>query len=214
MVRGMVGKPILHYLFDPLCGWCYAAEPLIDVIRALDAFELVLHGGGLMQGQKIAPAMRQHIISSDRRIGQLTGQPFGEAYLNGLIQDPDTVLDSLPPITAIRTVQALGAEGLAMQSAIQHAHYVEGRRVSRLDTLIELAVGLELDAEAFQRVFAQQGESVMAHIGETRQMLEATGGGYPTLLLEGEGGLRRLVIADYYGEPERWTVYLAALIAR
>ncbi|WP_275099717.1 DsbA family protein [Sedimenticola hydrogenitrophicus] len=209
-----MSKPILHYLFDPLCGWCYAAKPLIDVIRALDAFELVLHGGGLMQDQKIAPAMRQHIINSDRRIGQLTGQPFGEAYLNGLIQDPDTVLDSLPPITAIRAVQALGAEGLAMQSAIQHAHYVEGRRVSQLDTLIELAVGLGLEADSFQSVFAQQGESVMAHIGETRQMLDAHGGGYPTLLLEGEGGLRRLEVADYYGEPERWTAYLAALMAR
>ena len=20
---------ILHYVYDPLCGWCYAAEPLV-----------------------------------------------------------------------------------------------------------------------------------------------------------------------------------------
>ncbi len=22
-------SPILHYVYDPLCGWCYAAEPLV-----------------------------------------------------------------------------------------------------------------------------------------------------------------------------------------
>jgi len=209
-----VSKPILHYIYDPLCGWCYAAEPLIEMIRRLDAFELVLHGGGLMRGQKIALAMREHIVASDRRIGQLTGQPFGEAYLNGLIQDPNTVMDSLPPIAAIRAVQALVGDGLAMQAAIQHAHYVEGRRVSEFDTLVELAVGLGLEAEPFRRAFAQQGESVMAHIDETRRMLEAVGGGFPTLLLETEGGLRRLEVSDYYGRPERWTAYLSALLPR
>lgn len=208
-----MSKPVLHYIYDPLCGWCYAAEPLIAAAQALGAFELVMHGGGLMRGQKIAPAMRQHIVSCDRRIGQLTGQTFGEAYLNGLLQDPDTVLDSLPPITAIRTVAALGADPFSMQKAIQHAHYVDGRKVSRLDTLVELATELGIDAEAFHAAFAQQSEAVMSHIGESLQMLEAHGGGgFPTVLLEGEGGLRRLEISNYYGQPQRWTEFLHTLI--
>nr|WP_281419286.1 DsbA family protein [Marinobacterium ramblicola] len=198
-----------------MCGWCYAAEPLIDAIQAMDAFELVLHGGGLMRGQAIAPAMRRHIIASDRRIGQLTGQPFGDAYLNGLLQDAATVLNSLPPITAIRAVAALGADPLAMQAAIQHAHYVDGCRVSELDTLVELAAGLGLEAEPFRSAFSQQSESVMAHIDETRRMLDANGGGgFPTLLLETEGGLRRLEVSSYYGQPERWTQFLHTLHSR
>ncbi|GGB84829.1 DsbA family protein [Marinobacterium zhoushanense] len=210
-----MSKPILHYIYDPLCGWCYAAEPLIQAAQALERFELVLHGGGLMRGQRVVPAMRQHIVSSDRRIAQLTGQPFGEAYLNGLIQDPDTVMDSLPPITAIRAVEALAGDGLAMHVVIQHAHYVDGRRVSELDTLVELAVGLGLEAEAFHRVFAQQSESVMGHIDDTRRMLDANGGGgFPTLLLETEGGLRRLEISNYYGQTQRWSEFLHTLLSR
>ena len=38
--------PTLHYVYDPLCCWCYAAEPLIRA--AADAgVPIVVRGGGL-----------------------------------------------------------------------------------------------------------------------------------------------------------------------
>ncbi|MEG1327174.1 MAG: DsbA family protein, partial [Janthinobacterium sp.] len=27
--------PTLHYIFDPLCGWCYGAAPLVEAARAV-----------------------------------------------------------------------------------------------------------------------------------------------------------------------------------
>ena len=38
---------VLHYLYDPLCGWCYGAEPLVDAARSVQGLEVRLHAGGL-----------------------------------------------------------------------------------------------------------------------------------------------------------------------
>lgn len=36
----------LHYVFDPLCGWCYAAAPLIEAAGQIDGLNIVMHAGG------------------------------------------------------------------------------------------------------------------------------------------------------------------------
>ncbi|MGL6011675.1 MAG: DsbA family protein, partial [Shewanella oncorhynchi] len=39
----------LHAIIDPLCGWCYAAAPLLDA-AAKAGFTIKLHGGGMLTG--------------------------------------------------------------------------------------------------------------------------------------------------------------------
>ena len=40
----------LHYLFDPLCGWCYGVAPLIAAAAGVPGLEIELHGGGMLTG--------------------------------------------------------------------------------------------------------------------------------------------------------------------
>ena len=85
----------LHYIYDPLCGWCYAVAPLVKAAREVASIEL--HGGGMMTGarrQQITPAWREYVAPHDRQITQATGQQFGQAYLNGLLTDHTAWLDS------------------------------------------------------------------------------------------------------------------------
>ena len=122
--------PILHYIYDPLCGWCYAAEPL--VLAAADAGVAIrLHGGGLWDpGVHASEAKRRSMRETDARIAKLTGQPFGQAYLDGLLVNPTSVWWSRPTIAAVLAAEALQADrGPAMIAAIQRVHYVEGRPV-------------------------------------------------------------------------------------
>mgnify|MGYP000541257890 CR=1 FL=1 len=44
--------PVLHYIYDPLCGWCYGAKPLIDAARGI--VPVVAHGGGINLGQTVS----------------------------------------------------------------------------------------------------------------------------------------------------------------
>lgn len=44
---------ILHYIYDPMCGWCYAAAPLIAVAREVPNLDIVIHAGGMWTGAQI-----------------------------------------------------------------------------------------------------------------------------------------------------------------
>ncbi len=93
----------LHYIADPLCGWCYAAAPLVRAARDVVGLDVVFHGGGMMAGpnaQPVTPQLRDYVMPHDRRIAALTGQPFGDAYFDGLLRDGTAVFDSAPPTAA------------------------------------------------------------------------------------------------------------------
>ena len=128
--------PVLHYIYDPLCGWCYGAKPLIDAARGI--VPVVAHGGGMMTGAQRRPVsaqLRDYVMPHDQRIAEYTGQPFGEAYFEGLLRDTTAVFDSAPPITAVLAAEQLGGRGLELLGRLQTAHYVEGRRISDKDVL-------------------------------------------------------------------------------
>src|SRR5262249_26686682 len=146
----MSAHATLHYIHDPLCGWCYGAQPLVSAAVAMlgDRVALRLHGGALFpEAQELTPAMAEHIVRADERIEEISGQPFGEAYTEGLLAESSTVLYSLPPIAAVLAAEKLHPEaGYPMLVAIQHAHYQRGLRVVEADVLAELAEEIGLDA--------------------------------------------------------------------
>ncbi|WP_338879578.1 DsbA family protein [Achromobacter veterisilvae] len=210
-------NPTLHYIFDPLCGWCYAAAPLVEAARALPGLGIALHGGGMMTGgnrQPVTDALRRYVMPHDERIASLTGQPFGEDYFNGLLRDNGAVFDSEPPTTAILAAQALGGRGLDLLQRIQRAHYVQGLRVADPAVLAALAADIGLDPAAFGAAFAAaQGAETASHIAASRQLLARLGGsGFPTLALERGGACTLLEPSRYLGRPAQWQADLRARI--
>lgn len=197
----------LHYIYDPFCGWCYAASPLLAAAREIPGLQIALHGGGMMSGanrQPVTPQLRGYVMQHDATIARMTGQPFGNDYFNGLLLDQNAVFDSTPPITAILAAEALDGHGVEMLKRIQTAHYVAGRRIAESGVLQELAAETGLDSVAFRREFdALSGAATERHIAASRQYLQAVGGrGFPTLVLEIDGKLERLDIGPWLGDPQ------------
>jgi putative protein-disulfide isomerase len=209
--------PTLHYIHDPLCGWCYAAAPLIAAARELPGLRIALHGGGMMTGasrRTITPQWRDYVIPHDKRIAQATGQPFGEAYFEGLLRDAGAVMDSAPPTTAILAAEELAGRGLDMLHSVQRAHYVEGRRIADKDVLAQLAQELDLDparfAEATRRL---EGAATEQHFSDSRKWLARVGGqGFPTVALEhADGAVQRLEVGAWLGAVDGWRDHLRKL---
>ena len=193
--------PTLHYYYDPLCGWCYAAEPLVQAAAAA-AFPVVLHGGGLWDpAGRVPDAKRAQIKVADRRIHAMTGQVFGAAYLDGLLDDPAAVFHSRPTIAAVLAAERLDAGAdLPMLAALQRAHYIDGRRIVERSVLVDLARELALDADAFAA--ALDAVPVDEHIRTTRVEMHRHGlHGYPAFLLERDGTVARLAHEGCYGDP-------------
>ncbi|WP_447921367.1 DsbA family protein [Achromobacter aegrifaciens] len=211
--------PTLHYIFDPLCGWCYGAAPLVEAARAVPGLDIALHGGGMMTGgnrQPVTDRLRRYVMPHDERIAGLTGQPFGDDYYNGLLRDEGAVFDSEPPTTAILAAQTLAGRGLDLLKRIQRAHYVQGLRIADPAVLESLASDIGLDPEAFRVTYAAiQGADTAAHIAASRQLLAQVGGsGFPTLALERDGAYEMLEPSRYLGRPEEWQADLRTRIGR
>ena len=206
-------ETVLHYIHDPLCGWCYGAAPLVAAARAV--MPVQAHGGGMMAGRnrrRVDAQLRDYVMPHDHRIAQMTGQAFGEPYFNGLLRDTDAVFDSAPPIAAVLAVQALKGEaaGLDMLAAIQRAHYQQGRRISDMATLAELAQALGIEVAAFtgemQRI---EQEELANHIEASRELLNYVGGrGFPTFVLQRGDTLEVLDAGRWLGQPEEWAKFL------
>ncbi|MFP2513269.1 DsbA family protein [Buttiauxella agrestis] len=210
----------LHYIFDPLCGWCYGVAPLVKAARAIKGISIDLHGGGMMVGNHrstIDAQWRGHVIEHDARIAAMTGQPFGDAYINGLLLDTTAVMDSAPPTCAILAAQKLAGRGLDMLHLIQVAHYQHGKRVADLPVLEALALELGLSAPHFSaEMQAIDGEILNQHIAESRALLAQLGGrGFPTFALENNVGQLQVLDAGHYlGDVPAWQEMLLRSVAR
>src|SRR5690606_17063970 len=178
----------LHYIYDPLCGWCYGAEPLVHAAAGVEGLDLELHGGGLWpQPTRLPAEMRRYIRHADARVGAISGQPYGAPYLEGLLDDPELTLHSRPTIAAVLAAGAIDpAKALPMLSGIQHAHYERGLHVIRPDVLIAIAAECGLDRDAFAAALDRVDAD--AHIAETRRLMDRVGApGLPTMLLTIDG---------------------------
>ena len=197
----------LHYIYDPLCGWCYAVSPLVRAAR--EVLPVVGHGGGMLTGarrQPISPEWRDYVTPKDHHISQLTGQVFGRAYKEGLLRDYSAILDSEPPITGVLAAEDLAGRGLDFLEAVQKAHYSEGRRVADLAVLKDIAGELGLKHTAFKAAYERfSGERTRSHFVQSRRLLAAVGGdGFPTFVLERGGAYTPVDYDRYLSDPTGW----------
>ena len=215
----MTHPATLHYIFDPLCGWCYAAAPLVQAAREVPGLRVQFHGGGMMTGanrRAITPQWRDYVMPHDQRIAALTGQPFGEAYFDGLLRDNAAVMDSEPPTTAVLAAEDVAGRGLDLVQRLQRAQYVEGRRIAETAVLHELAADIGVDLHVFTKAFdALAGAPTQQHIADSRQWLARAGGqGFPTFALQrGDADLQTLDIGPWLGRPTPWRADLQARLA-
>lgn len=209
---------VLHYIHDPLCGWCYAAEALAEAAADLapGQFEIRLHAGGLFHGTRLSDAKRAHIRIADARIGEMTGQVFGQAYLNGLLSDPHTVYDSTQPIRGILAADKVKPESaLPMLKALQRAHYRNGLRIVETPTIIEVAESIALDAAQFAEVFDKVSEKDLAgHLESTHELMDKVRAhGFPTFVAQAGTHFEVLPHEHFYGNAQGFADAMAKIFA-
>ncbi|OPX55717.1 putative protein-disulfide isomerase [Oceanospirillum multiglobuliferum] len=211
----------IAYIMDPLCGWCYAAAPIIDQMRNAfgDQIQWQVYVGGLMpESRVLGPRFREHILSACQRIEQLTGQPFGDGF-KALIQQPDSALDSRPAALAIRELILQGDmnKTLDLIKRLQHQHYVEGFTLTEPEVLLGAAEGLLDDPQSLAALLAQpenwSAETESLFFQGHNMLTAAEGQGYPTLAIKYRGRYQKLPHEQFYQQPEQLIAQLTPLVA-
>ena len=177
MPEGTAPSAPIVYLFDPFCGWCYAAAPVIARLRAAIAPERVYGqpvGLFLGDGQTpMTPEFRDYAWSNDQRIAELTGQPFSRAYYDQVLSDFAVPFDSGPATKAIAVADTLEPHsGLDLLARMQKARFVEGRNLFDPEVLCSLAEELGFERSAFAaRFHGPEGEAALQRTLERGQIM-------------------------------------------
>lgn len=177
-------KPVLWYIADPMCSWCWGFAPVIAQIREeyATAFTLKLMPGGLRPGTAapLLPEKRAQILQHWHTVHATTGQPF--TFEHAL---PETfIYDTEPACRGVVSASFINPEKtFPFFAAIQHAFYVGQKDVTQLATLAELAVHLAIPESQFVSAF--QSDNAKQHTLEGFQRAAQWGiSGFPTLVIE------------------------------
>lgn len=189
----------ITYLFDPLCGWCYGADPTLEKLAQLDDVTLALMPTGLFAGEG-ARAMDAQFAAyawqNDQRIARLTGQPFSERYRSEVLGKSGGMFDSAPATLGMIAVRATEpARELEALKAIQRARYVDAQDIASLAGISNILRSTGLPAAA-ELVRAQDSELMQTYRREIQaaqfEMQRFGISGVPAVLV-GDGAERHLL---------------------
>jgi putative protein-disulfide isomerase len=153
----MTGLQFIYFV-DPMCSWCYGFSPVIDMLRKRyrDVLPIRLIMGGLRPGttEPMAEPARRTLVGHWAEIASLTGQPF-----DGSLEDREGfVYDTHPAASAVVLARRTSNEDALDYLALAHrAFYAEGRDVTRLEVLADIAADLGFDRASFEAALADDG---------------------------------------------------------
>lgn len=197
----------ITYLFDPLCGWCYAAAPGLRALSELPGVAVTLAPTGLFAGRgarRMDAQFAAYAWSNDQRIQQLTGQPFSQRYHDDVLGQTQAMFDSGPATLALTAVALTTPEReLNALQAFQQARYVDGRDTSAVAVLAEILQSLGLDAAAARLTAPDSAlqAAMQTRMDQARANMQAFGAqGVPTVIVSNAAGRRLLPSGALYGD--------------
>ncbi len=212
----------LTYIHDPLCGWCYAAAPLVAAIAddPIAGLDLVLVHRALFTGAHAmphTPEFARYAWSNDQRIAHLTGQPFSDAYRDGVLGNRHQSIDSWNTALAKQAVDAMApGRAPAYLKLMQHARFVDGADLTDRAVLAGLGAALDLDVATLAGTIAAPAtaESAAAERDQATEILARMGhNGVPLLVLDAGNGPRAVDHGRFLGQPAAFRAALAETFA-
>ena len=121
---------ILHYFYDPLCGWCYGFSKTIKTFYENHKHEMDFEviSGGMVKGEHEKPIsdMAPFLRGAFKQVENTTGVKFGQAFLDR-VDEGTTILSSVPGSIAMSVFKSYHEDKAILYAAdIQHAIYSEG----------------------------------------------------------------------------------------
>jgi len=174
-------KPILYYIYDPMCSWCWGYRPtwLLLQKKLESVVKIIPMVGGLAEDSNVPmpEEMQSFLQQTWHKISEELGTQFNFDFW--LQCQPKR--STYPSCRAVIIARQYNKEQ-SMNLAIQEAYYLNAKNPSEMDTLIEIAASIGLDAD----LFAQQINSDILKqqlVNEIMKVKAMPIQGFPSLVL-------------------------------
>lgn len=149
----MNAKPQIIYVFDPMCGWCYGFSNTIkEAEQKYSAdFDFKIISGGMVLGEREGPIgeFANYILSAYPKVEEYSGMKFGQPYIDQL-KTQSLYTSSLLPSIALCIVQQMDStKAIQFASAMQKAHFQNGKNLSDSASYEPILMDLGLDINHF-----------------------------------------------------------------
>ena len=174
-------KPVLYYLYDPMCSWCWGFKPVWDTVKARlqGEVDIVYVVGGLAPEteEPMDAEMRTYLQQAWRKITDITGVEFNHDFWR--LNTPKR--STYPACKAVLVARQSGLEQ-QMFMAIQQLYYQQAGNPSEYENLYRLAEELGLERQQF--IEQIHSEEIAALLQQEIMLAEQLGArGFPSLVL-------------------------------
>jgi putative protein-disulfide isomerase len=179
-------KPIIYYIYDAHCGWCFGFSSVMKKIFGYynNLLQFVTISGELIpRNTKVNLADKaDYILAAMQRVQATTKTEFGDAYVQ-LLQNPNSVIqDSIMPALAMQAVKEYYPNtAVHFAARFQAAHFIEGKNLCDINTYKELAPKFLLPVDEFIAHIAKE-ETFNKAMDEMDFAKKLGINAYPTLL--------------------------------
>ncbi len=178
----------LIYIHDALCGWCYGFSPVIHEFVATNKLDCEVLSGGMITGNRVGPIgeVAGYIKTVYKDVEARSTVRFGEAFLNGTLEEGSAVFTSIPAAIAMAVFKnVMPKHQLDYASEIQRAIYHQGKPPADHATYANIVTKYGIEPNSFKELMskteyfdqAQDEFEKVAQLGVT---------GFPTVILQKE----------------------------
>lgn len=198
----------LYYGFDTLCVFSYGFNPLMNKLYKSfgDQITFELLPAGMWRGEDekvLTNLSRKNLRQSIQRVGKMTGQPYGEAFIKHL-KSLDS-LNSYYGAKAMNTIMTFDSvDPFDYLASLYKKTFVEGKNTSDESLFCDTAKEFDIDGNEFlQRLRSDEIETLT--LSKIDKLLELGIESYPTLLIDHDGNFETYPLNyDSYEALENW----------
>ena len=180
-------SPILYYVYDPMCSWCWGYRPTWTSLKNKlePVVQVKMLVGGLAEDSNVpmASEMQNFLQQTWHKISAELGTRFNFDFWSKCQPKRSTY----PACRAVMIARKYQQES-AMCLAIQEAYYLQAQNPSEEITLVKLAESIGLDAGIFAPQL-KSDELQQELIEEIRTVRSLPIQGFPSLVLAVNGEL-------------------------
>ena len=174
-------KPILYYVYDPMCSWCWGYRPTWVLLQKKleSVVEVRLLVGGLAEDSNVP--MPEHMQGFLQQTWHKISAQLGTQFNFDFWSQCQPKRSTYPSCRATIIAREYNKEQ-AMCLAIQEAYYLHAKNPSEVNTLVELAESIGLDGDLFSQQIKSDkvNQQLMHEIAKVRTLPIQ---GFPSLAL-------------------------------